>query len=338
MKVRIFSMLILLTLLMAGVGPLATHAQDDGAFPVTIEHKFGSTTITEAPERVVAIGYTEQDFLLALGVTPVAVRYWYGDENNAIFPWAEDKVEGELPVVLNMTYGSLDYEAILALQPDLISAVTSGITQEEYDTLTQIAPTIAQSDEYIDFGMPWQEVTTTIGAAVGKLAEAEALVAEVETLFDDASYPEFEGKTIAVAYYSEGLYGFYTPQDSRGRFFTELGFVMPEALLEVAGDSFYAEISAEQVLLLDADVIAIVNLQFIEGGREELESQPLFGSLPAVQDGRVVYFDVDAENAVGFSSPLSLPYALDAALPQLEAIFGVEPTATEEPAENTETS
>src|SRR5262245_63429953 len=50
----------------AGVG---TEADPD-AFPVTIEHKYGSTTIEEEPERVAVVGLTEQDALLALGVVP----------------------------------------------------------------------------------------------------------------------------------------------------------------------------------------------------------------------------------------------------------------------------
>lgn len=300
-------------------------AQDnESPFPVTIEHKFGSTTITAEPERVVALGYTEQDFLLAVGVTPVAVRYWYGDEDDAIFPWAEDKVTGEAPVVLNMPFGSLDYEAILALKPDLISAVTAGITQEEYDMLSQIAPTIAQTDDYIDFGMPWQETMLMIGRAVGKGAEAESIVQEVEALFADAraEHPEFEGKTVAAAYLYDGTYGFYTAEDSRGRFFTELGFVIPDELKEIAGDSFYVDLSAERIDLLDQDLIAVVNLQFIEGGREALEADPLFGQLAAMREGRVIYLDENAENALGFSSPLSLPYALEVVLPQLENIWG----------------
>jgi iron complex transport system substrate-binding protein len=292
-------------------------------FPVTIEHQYGSTTITEAPQRVLALGYTEQDFLLSLGVQPIAVRYWYGDETNAIFPWAQDKLQGETPPVLNMAFGALNYEAILELQPDLISAVTAGITEEEYELLSQIAPTITQTSDYISFGMPWQETTTMIGEAVGKSAEAQRVVAETEALFAEAraNNPNFAGKTIAVAYYYTDKYGIYTDQDSRARFFTDLGFVIPDELTSLAGESFYADISTERLDLLEQDVIAIVNLQFIEGGREGLNAQPLFADLSAVQEGRVVYLEEQAENALGFSSPLSLPYALNAVLPQLETMF-----------------
>jgi iron complex transport system substrate-binding protein len=295
-------------------------------FPVAIEHQYGSTTIPEAPQRVLALGYTEQDFLLAVGVQPVAVRYWYGDQTNAIFPWAQNKLQGETPPVLNMAFGALNYEAILEFQPDLISAVTAGITREEYELLSQIAPTITQAEGYINFGMPWQETTTMIGEAVGKSAEAQRVVAETEALFAEAraNNPNFTGKTVAVTYYYTDKYGIYTDQDSRARFFTDLGFVIPDELTQLAGESFYADISTERLDLLEQDVIAIVNLQFIEGGREGLEAQPLFGELAAVKEGRVVYLDENAENALGFSSPLSLPYALNEVLPQLEGMFSKE--------------
>jgi ABC-type Fe3+-hydroxamate transport system substrate-binding protein len=65
-----------------------SYGGGSGAFPVTIEHKFGSTTIPERPDRVLSLGYQEHDAIFALGVTPIAVRYWYGDESDVIFPWA----------------------------------------------------------------------------------------------------------------------------------------------------------------------------------------------------------------------------------------------------------
>ncbi|NJO83552.1 MAG: ABC transporter substrate-binding protein, partial [Blastochloris sp.] len=182
------SFITLLLLFSLGLFTLsfASAQNAENAFPVTIEHKYGSTTLTAPPQRVVAIGYTEQDPLLALGVVPVAVRYWYGDAPNAIFPWAQEAAGNAAPEVLNMPYGNLNYEAILALQPDLISAVTAGVTQEEYDLLSQIAPTIAQSGEYIDFGMPWQETTRMIGATVGSLTKPRRWLRVVEGLFEDA--------------------------------------------------------------------------------------------------------------------------------------------------------
>ena len=94
---RLLVLIVLLGLTLPATVPV--FSQEKSAFPVTIKHKFGETTFEKAPERVVAIGYTEQDFLLALGIKPVAVRYWYGDAPNAIFPWAVEAADGATPFI-----------------------------------------------------------------------------------------------------------------------------------------------------------------------------------------------------------------------------------------------
>ena len=63
------------------------------AQPVTIEHKYGSTTVSEAPTRVVTVGLVEQDALLALGVVPVGTTEWYGEQPGALWPWAQAELE-----------------------------------------------------------------------------------------------------------------------------------------------------------------------------------------------------------------------------------------------------
>lgn len=331
MKQRLSLAILLLFCFAAGLIPAAAQDADADVFPVTIEHKFGSTTIAEAPERVVALGFTEQDALLAVGVAPVAVRYWYGDTENAIFPWAADALgDAENPTVLNMVFGSLNYEAILALQPDLISAVGAGLTQEEYELLSQIAPTVAQSADYPDFGIPWQEATRMIGASVGKQDEAVALIERVEGLFTDArqAHPSFEGKSIAVAIHYDGRYAFFTGHDARARFFTDLGFVVPEALIEIAGENFYADLSAERIDLLDQDVLVFVDVASTEGGREAIENDVLISQLAAVREGRTVFVPAEYDDALTFSSVLSLEYALEGLLPELAAAVGEEPAVT----------
>ena len=109
----------------------------ESAFPVTIEHKYGSTTIEKAPERVVVVGLREQDALLALGVVPVATTEWYGEHPGAIFPWATDELgDAKPPTVLDDTDG-VEIEKVAAQQPDLILGVYSGITEKEYDGALQ---------------------------------------------------------------------------------------------------------------------------------------------------------------------------------------------------------
>src|SRR5215218_4368882 len=115
----------------------ATKA-DEGAFPVTIAHKYGATTIKSEPKRVVVAGLREQDALLALGVVPVATTEWYGKHPGAIFPWAKDELgDAKVPTVLSSTDG-LQIEKIAAQRPDLILAVYSGMTKKEYKELSKI--------------------------------------------------------------------------------------------------------------------------------------------------------------------------------------------------------
>lgn len=298
----------------AGRGEAATDA-----FPVAIEHKYGSTVIADAPERVLSLGYNEHDAIFALGVEPIAVRYWYGDEDDAIFPWAEEAAGGANPPVLNMPHGELNFEAIAALEPDLILGVYSGITEEEYETLSAIAPTVAQTGEYIDFGMPWQETTRLIGRALGRAERAEELVAEAEGLFDAArdAHPEWEGLSLVVATYRPDGYGAFASQDLRSRFFTALGFEIPAEIDELAGDVFGADFSRERADLLDVDVLVWDQLNFVEGGRAVVEADPLLQQLDVTREGRVVFIG-EFEDAYAWNTVLSLPFALEGLVPPLE--------------------
>ncbi len=104
----------------------------------------------------------------------------------------------------------------------------------------------------------------TIGRALGREERAEALVADVEARFAKArdQHPEFTGKTGIVAYdFGQATLGAYGPQDP-GRGFFVLGFEVPKPIADLAGDHFFAEISGEQMQLLDAD--AVVWIVFLE--------------------------------------------------------------------------
>jgi iron complex transport system substrate-binding protein len=304
---------------------------EEGAFPVTIEHKFGSTEITEAPERVVVVGLTDQDALLALGVVPVGITYWYGDKSlGGINPWAKDALgDAEPPVLLDNTNG-IDVEAIAALAPDLIIGQYAGVTQKEYDLLSQLAPVVAQPGDYADYGVPWEEATVTIGQAVGQPEAAQELVDEVTAGIEEhaAANPEFAGKSAVVVTPYEGLF-VYGPEDPRSRILGQLGFEFPEALV-ASGDEFGASLSSERTSDLDAvDVTVWLGLT-----KDEAVSG-VYEQTSAFKDGRFV--DIDdtvTENyavAHSFVSPLSIPYVLERFVPQLAAAADGDP-ATAVPA------
>ena len=302
-----------------------TSATTD-AFPVTIEHKYGSTEIPAPPTRIVTVGLTDHDALLALGIVPVGTSDWFGDYPGSIWPWAQDELAalgGEMPTAVGGD--AINFEAIAGLQPDLILALYAGLTQEEYDLLTQIAPTVAQPGDYVDYGIPWQLLTTTVGKAVGKAVEAEQLVADVEALFTQvkAEHPEFTGATSIVATPYEGIW-VYGAEDVRGRFLTMLGFELPAGLDEVTGSEFGGNLSMERADLLDVDVIIWLDAAEFQG---ELGG-PVYSKLPVHTEGREVFLDSYGDplgGATSFVSVLSLPFLLDGLVPKLvDALDGVK--------------
>lgn len=297
-------------------------AQAESAFPVTIEHKYGSTTIDAEPVRVVSVGYSDQDDILAMGVKPVGIRDWYGDMPYATWPWAQDELGDAEPVVLSAR--NLDYEAIAELQPDLIIGVSSGMSEREYKRLSRIAPTLAQSGDYIDWGVPWDVRTRTIGRALGKAEQADAMVDRIDARIDAIhdSHPEFHGKTAAVAFFYNGDTGAYTSSDLRSRLLTRMGFVIPEAYDEIAGDAFYASFSEERIDLLDVDALI-----WLSGGDalKTTDALTLRPMMQAHQQGREIFVGNLLAGAYSFLSPLSLDYVLDELVPELELAVDGDP-------------
>ena len=296
-----------------------------------VEHRYGVTRISGRPRRVISLGYQEHDALFALGVEPVAVRYWYGDRDDVIHPWAEDEAGEADPEILDMPFGELNFERMAALEPDLIMGVYAGLTRDEYETLSEIAPTVAQPAGYVNFGTPWQRATLMAGRAVGREGRARRLVSGVEGRFEEArrEHPGFDGATVAVASYGTGeKIGFFSSQDARARFFTGLGFRVPERLDELAGESFYGTISPERMDLLDADLLVWCQLASTEGGREAIERDPLVRRLAASREGRMFFMEGVLDDALQFGTVLSLPFLLERAVPGIAAAVDGDPQTT----------
>jgi len=307
---------------LAGGAEAGSAPDPSSAFPVTIEHKFGSTEIDKLPERIVAVGLTDQDALLALGVVPVGATEWFGEYPGAIWPWAQDKLNGALPELVG-DGSTINFEKIASLQPDAIVALFAGLTEEDYELLSQIAPTVVQPDGYVDWGIPWQEQTRILGKVVGQAERADELVAEVEAMFAQIQqeHPDFVGATAVVATPYQGIW-VYGSQDVRGRLLSALGFVIPPAIDEATGAAFGGNLSEERADLLDVDVIIWLDPEDAEGDL----GGPVYQNLPVHTGGHEVF--VDSYNdplggATSFVTVLSLPYLLERLAPQLaEALVG----------------
>jgi len=296
-----------------------TDAAPDGDFPVTIEHQWGPTTIPKQPERVATVAWSNQDTALALGVVPVGMpSVTYGDDDSdGIHPWVKDALDelgADTPTLYDETDG-IDFDAVAATEPDLILAVNSGITEEEFTTLSKIAPTIAYPAGPA-WTTTWREAIEMTGRALGKTEEAAELIAELEQQIADAvaEYPQIEGKTAVQSWIDPAdlsKVGFYTPQDTRAAFLNDLGFATPPSVEEAAksSDSFFIELSAEQADVLDdADV-------FVGYGTEKAlraaQADSLIGKIPAIERGSVALLEDDTPLAAAVSpSALSIPWML----------------------------
>jgi iron complex transport system substrate-binding protein len=297
------------------------------AFPATVAHKYGTTTVASAPKRIVVVGLTEQDVVLALGHKPIATTEWYGEQPYAVWPWAQAALGDAKPEVLSTSDG-FQFERIAALRPDLIIGTNSGMKQADYDKLSVLAPTIAPPKGEGDYFSPWDIQTRMIADALGRHDEGEQLIAQVKDGFAQAAaeHPQFAGKTATFsqnAFYDGLLYVY--PEDVNTEFLTMLGFeINPKVTALPHKASEQVAVSAEQLPVIDADTIVFATEQ--PKDVDKLEKVPTFMALDAVKNHRAVFTDGTLAGAIYFMTPLSLNYVLEHLTPQLaDAVAGKAP-------------
>ncbi|WP_431866758.1 iron-siderophore ABC transporter substrate-binding protein [Microbacterium paraoxydans] len=290
----------------------------DDAFPVTIEHVYGETTIDEKPERVATIAWANHEVPLALGIVPVGMSKatWGDDDDNGILPWVEEKLDelgGEAPVLFDETDG-IDYEAVADTAPDVILAAYSGLTQEEYDTLSKIAPVVAYPD--VAWGTSVDDMVEMNAKALGLEAEGEALIEDLHADADAAlaANSALEGKKVLFAYFDPSdlsQIGYYTAADTRPGYLHDLGLPLP-AIVEENEDSdqFYLQVSAEEAQKFD-DVDVLVTYGD-DSTLATLQADPLLSKIPAIAEGRVAILpDATPIAASANPSALSIPWGLE---------------------------
>jgi iron complex transport system substrate-binding protein len=295
-------------------------ASAQAGFPVTIDHEFGNTTIPSRPQRVLTVGFNEQDFALAFGVEPVGVREFLGYDAPKR-PWAPESVRGK--AIPTVGANELNFEKIAGLRPDLILGINSYIDKAAYQKLSAIAPTVAQSGDVAQGATTWENQTLTTGKALGETAKAQQIVARTRKAFADArkANPSFDGKSAAFGLGSSAS-GSYSlgADDYRTGWLTDLGFTVPQKGQDVSFEKFSD--------VFDTDVV------LAEGFDDKTLARPLVRKLPAVREGRFVElgaFDQDFAAALGFNSPLSIPYLLKVAVPRLAAATDGDPKTVPEP-------
>lgn len=291
---------------------------------VTIEHALGEAVITEKPERIVTLGQGSAETAIALGTVPVGIEeYPWGSDDSGYLPWINEALTesgDELPEQFTGTT-ELDIEAIVALEPDLILAPWSGVTQEQFDILTDIAPTVAYEEE--PWVITWQEQIQVIGEAMGQSDDAEQLIADIDDQLASAARPEYEGITFSYIYNTgPGSLGVFFPGEQRVAMVSALGLTVDPVIEDLREYEVEGTDSAS-IGLENADKLAGSDLIFTfysdEANRTEIESQPLYQQIPAVSRGSVVA-PTDQPFVTGSSiiNPLTVPWALERFVPLID--------------------
>lgn len=276
----------------------SSRTDDAGApGPVTITHLFGETTVPEPPGRVVCAGYTGQDDLLALGVVPIAVTNWFGDQPFAVWPWAQRLLGDAEPAVLDLNDG-IPVSQIAELKPDLIIATNAGVDADTYQKLSAIAPTVPQSggSNAQAFFEPWKVQAGAIGKAVHRAQQMQSLIDGVDAKLADVAtaHPGFGGKKVLLLSGRLDRGAATAETGWRTEFLSQMGLTVADAPAVIEHDRIGAILGGADVLIWTTES---------DEERTALSADPEI----AAYEARSVFTSKDQAGAIAFASPLSYP-------------------------------
>lgn len=286
---------------------------------ITIEHALGTTTLDAEPERVATVAWANHEVPLALGVVPVgmAAANFGDDDGDGLLPWVSERLEeldAEVPVLFDETDG-IDFEAVADTEPDVILAGYSGLTQEDYDTLSEIAPVVAYPEG--PWATSWRDMIEINAQGMGMAAEGEQLVADLEQEIADTvgAHPQLAGTSAMFLTHVDTTdlseVSYYTPYDTRSAFFEDLGMATPPSVADASTDpeKFSGTISAEQIDALD-DVELIVTYGD-QSLVDSLNADPLLSQMPAVRNGAIVLLPDTPLGTAANPTPLAISWVLE---------------------------
>lgn len=307
--------------------PKAAESTESSFTPVSIKHIYGETEITKEPTKIATISWVNADALLALGTVPVGMDIdTYGQNANNSTDWKDQALNNlgaqigsdKAPAQFDIADG-INYTEIAAAKPEVIFAAYSGLTKDEYDKLSKIAPTVGPIEG--NYLTSWEQTTEAAGQVLGKSTEADALIDGIHAKVSAkaAEYPALKGKTFIAADMSqpESMY-IYSTGDNRPRFLTSLGMVQADVVdKNAAKDTFFFTWSPERAGELDSDVV-FASAAAGNTMDDVVKSNKLYGQIPAAATDSVAILGTDqAVLSISAASPLSIEWALDNVVPTI---------------------
>ncbi|UVI27452.1 ABC transporter substrate-binding protein [Paenibacillus spongiae] len=255
---------------------------DDGATRI-VEDEFGKVEVPVNPQRVAGI-YVE-DYLLALGVTPVV--QWYHPS------WGKQDYLGLDVPTFDIT-GSL--EALLEYSPDLI-IVEGVVDAAKYEQYSKIAPTYRLKEEILQDA---PEILKTIADVLGIPEKAETVLEQYSQKINDAKAKltkAIGNETVAVVRLNVGdktLALFGIENRYIGNIYKDMGLTPHPFVRDMT--EFHEILSEEKLPELDADHIILFPSNGTWTSEENKEAiklldSPMWKSVPAVKSGQVYMAD-----------------------------------------------
>jgi len=301
-------------------GDATTPPAASDAFPISITSALGTATIPAQPVRVATVNWENQEVPLALGIVPVgmAKANFGDDDDDGMLPWVKerlDELSGPAPVLFDETDG-IDFEAVSDTHPDVILAAYSGLTQDDYDQLSKIAPVVAYPEQ--PWVTSWRDQITIESKALGRSSDGQALIASIEQQIEDtvAAHAGLAGKATMFLTHVDpsdlSKVSFYSPHDTRAAFFEDLGLTTPKSIAAATAgsDTFSGTISAE-----NADVFDDVDIIVTYGDDsliQTLRDDPVLSKIPAIANDAIVALPGTSPLGTAANpTPLAISWVLD---------------------------
>ena len=250
----------------------------------TIVHDFGTTELKKAPKRIVILDNLYGEILDPLHITPVGATTGQADSQE--FSTLFKKQYKYAKVVSVGWQGNPDLDKIAELKPDLI--LMTGEQEDLYDELSEIAPTVGyqiNTDENWDYHETSLKVAEIFDKRdemkkdLDRLDAREAVFAEnVKAKFGNQKLMYLRVTDNDIRYYAYGHFGYLydTYHFNRAETFN------PDDMLQVIDPDKLKDINPD-LLIVQADSQELLD--------NKLKNTPVWTSLKAVQNNKVIYAD-----------------------------------------------
>ena len=250
----------------------------------TIVHDFGTTELKKAPKRIVILDNLYGEILDPLDITPVGATTGQADSQE--FSTLFKKQYKDAKVVSVGWQGNPDLDKIAELKPDLI--LMTGEQEDLYDELSEIAPTVGyqiNTDENWDYHETSLKVAEIFDKRdemkkdLDRLDAREAVFAEnVKAKFGNQKLMYLRVTDNDIRYYAYGhfCYLYDTYHFNRAETFN------PDDMFQVIDPDKLKDINPD-LLIVQADSQELLD--------NKLKNNPVWSSLKAVQNNKVIYAD-----------------------------------------------